>query len=307
MRQRPADAPPRATPPGRSPTTANATAAEQDHRAPARPRSTGAPAATAAATAAAASGTRNLRAALAGVVRRQATAVRSPREHEHDRQRNRVAVEPRRGRRASLCRSAASEISGKNVPQKITKQSPTSTTLLSRKTASRESSESSRPSDRSCVAPVDDQPRPSRARARRSAPGTGRRASTRRTRGSTEDPGAHQESAEDREDRRSRASARRSRSSASRASPGPSPSAAARCRSATASAPRSRPGPRPSSRPSPARSQDQRAPSRIPIPRHSQASSAKRRVARDPLGVERPRDQRADRERERDREQRVPE
>jgi hypothetical protein len=44
---------------------------------------------------------------------------------------------------------SASEISGKNVPQKITKQSPTSTRLLSRKTASRESSESSRCSERS--------------------------------------------------------------------------------------------------------------------------------------------------------------
>src|SRR4029079_1699311 len=42
----------------------------------------------------------------------------------------------------------ASEISGKNVPQKITKQSPTSTRLLSRKIASRESSESSLCSER---------------------------------------------------------------------------------------------------------------------------------------------------------------
>ena len=43
----------------------------------------------------------------------------------------------------------ASEMSGKKVPQKITKQSPTRTRLLSRNTASRESSESSRCSDRS--------------------------------------------------------------------------------------------------------------------------------------------------------------
>ena len=42
----------------------------------------------------------------------------------------------------------ASEISGKKVPQRITRQSPTSTRLLSRKNASRESSESSRASER---------------------------------------------------------------------------------------------------------------------------------------------------------------
>ena len=42
----------------------------------------------------------------------------------------------------------ASEISGKNVPQRITRQSPTSTRLFSRKNASRESSESSRASER---------------------------------------------------------------------------------------------------------------------------------------------------------------
>ena len=40
-------------------------------------------------------------------------------------------------------------MSGKNVPQKTTKQSATSTRLLSRNTASRESSESSRCSERS--------------------------------------------------------------------------------------------------------------------------------------------------------------
>ena len=40
----------------------------------------------------------------------------------------------------------ASEISGKKVPQMITRQSPTSTRLFSRKNASRESSESSRAS-----------------------------------------------------------------------------------------------------------------------------------------------------------------
>ena len=40
-------------------------------------------------------------------------------------------------------------MSGKKVPQKITKQSATRTRLLSRKTASRESSESSRCSERS--------------------------------------------------------------------------------------------------------------------------------------------------------------
>ena len=38
---------------------------------------------------------------------------------------------------------SASEISGKNVPHMITRQSPTSTRLFSRKNASRESSESS--------------------------------------------------------------------------------------------------------------------------------------------------------------------
>ena len=38
----------------------------------------------------------------------------------------------------------ASEMSGKNVPQKTTRQRPTSTRLFSRKNASRESSESSR-------------------------------------------------------------------------------------------------------------------------------------------------------------------
>ncbi len=44
---------------------------------------------------------------------------------------------------------SASEISGKNVPQKTTKQSATSTRLLSRNAASRDSSESSRCSERS--------------------------------------------------------------------------------------------------------------------------------------------------------------
>ena len=43
---------------------------------------------------------------------------------------------------------SASEMSGKNVPQRITRQSPTSTRLFSRKNASRESSESSRASER---------------------------------------------------------------------------------------------------------------------------------------------------------------
>ena len=42
----------------------------------------------------------------------------------------------------------ASEISGKKVPQKITTQSPTSSRLLTRKIASRESSESIRRSER---------------------------------------------------------------------------------------------------------------------------------------------------------------
>ena len=48
----------------------------------------------------------------------------------------------------------ASAISGKNVPQKTTKQSATSSRLLSRKIASRESSESSRCSERSDSARV---------------------------------------------------------------------------------------------------------------------------------------------------------
>ena len=42
----------------------------------------------------------------------------------------------------------ASEMSGKNVPQKITKQSATRSTFCSRKIASRDSSESSRCSER---------------------------------------------------------------------------------------------------------------------------------------------------------------
>ena len=52
----------------------------------------------------------------------------------------------------------ASEISGKNVPQKTTKAIPTSTRLLSRKTASRESSESSRCSERSASRARDHEP-----------------------------------------------------------------------------------------------------------------------------------------------------
>ena len=48
----------------------------------------------------------------------------------------------------------ASEISGKNVPHRITKQRPTSARLLSRNAASRDSSESSLCSDASCGARV---------------------------------------------------------------------------------------------------------------------------------------------------------
>ena len=79
-------------------------------------------------------------------------------------------------------------------------------------------------------------------------------------------------------------------------------SAGTRCRPATASATRSRPGPSPSSRPSRARSRTSSAPSRIPKPRNVQAISAKRRVERIQSASGAPRDQRADRERERDRE-----
>ena len=48
----------------------------------------------------------------------------------------------------------ASEISGKNVPQKTTKHNPTSSRLLTRNTASRDASESIRRSERSASSRV---------------------------------------------------------------------------------------------------------------------------------------------------------
>ena len=119
-------------------------------------------------------------------------------QHQDQRQRNDVAVEPRRPDRR-LVAVTASEISGKNVPQKITKQSPTSTRLLSRKTASRDSSESRRCSERSSLArestsatepAISPQIRIKNGTAeRRGAEGVDR----------VEDPRAHEEGAEDRQ------------------------------------------------------------------------------------------------------------
>ena len=63
----------------------------------------------------------------------------------------------RAARRPPSSPVTASEMSGKNVPQNTTKARPTSTRLLPRKTASRESSESSRCSERSVGAARDDQ------------------------------------------------------------------------------------------------------------------------------------------------------
>jgi hypothetical protein len=53
------------------------------------------------------------------------------------------------GPRLRLVPVSASDISGKKVPQKISRHSATRTRLFSRKNASRETSESSRPSERS--------------------------------------------------------------------------------------------------------------------------------------------------------------
>ena len=96
----------------------------------------------------AASGTSSRRPSARGVTRRQASTGPMPASSTSTIASG-VAMRLNQGG-PTVCSVpvSASEISGKNVPHRITRQSPTSTRLLSRKKASRESSESSRASER---------------------------------------------------------------------------------------------------------------------------------------------------------------
>ena len=116
----------------------------------------------------------------------------------------------------------ASAISGKNVPQKITAARPTSSRLLTRKIASRESSESIRRSERRIGSAADDQRRRTdqdhdRDQAEERRPdGRGAERVDR-----LQHARAHQEGAEQREREGGDDQATRSRPSASRGAPGP--------------------------------------------------------------------------------------
>ena len=94
-------------------------------------------------------GTRNVRRALAAVARRQAIAGPMPDSSTSTSASGTVYWSNHGGPTAAFLPVTASEMSGKKVPQNTTKASPTSTRLFPRKTASRDSSESSRCSERS--------------------------------------------------------------------------------------------------------------------------------------------------------------
>ncbi len=104
------------------------------------------------ASAATAIGSVKLRRRLAAVARRQAISGPMP---DSSTSRNVSGTENVSNAGAAKLRwrpVSASEMSGKNVPHQITRHRSTSTRLLSRKTTSRESSESNRCSDRSSAA-----------------------------------------------------------------------------------------------------------------------------------------------------------
>src|SRR5205823_2612799 len=92
----------------------------------------------------AASGNTNTRRRLASVTRRQASTGPTPASNTSTIASGVVSFWKYGGPTLARLPVNASEITGKNVPQKITSVSATSTTLLSRKNASRDSSESSR-------------------------------------------------------------------------------------------------------------------------------------------------------------------
>src|SRR5919204_4170590 len=93
-------------------------------------------------TAAAISGPWNTRRMPASVTRRQAITGPIPDKSTSTSASGTVYRSNHGGPTLDFVPVTASEISGKNVPQKITKQSPTSTRLFKRNTASRENKES---------------------------------------------------------------------------------------------------------------------------------------------------------------------
>ena len=103
---------------------------------------------TARATSATAIGKRTSRNTAAGVTRRQASTGPIPVSSTSTRASGIVSRSNQGGPTLDSVPVSASEISGKKVPHMITRQSPSRTRLLSRKNASRESSESIRASER---------------------------------------------------------------------------------------------------------------------------------------------------------------